>query len=171
MTEQTDTSEDEGGGQGITVSRLIPANKITTRQIVQAARATLKGHAVRALNIAIVDDATITSLNQRYMCEAKPTDVLSFDLRDDYDDNTIEGEVVVSAEAAGRQAADWGVEVREEILRYVIHGTLHLMGYEDQSPADKRKMRLAEDRILGGLQLTDDQMEGSNKRRRIMGGG
>ena len=151
MTEGKDTFLDDVDGGCITVSGRVTVNGVTSHRIIEAVRATLQGRAVRALNIAFVDDETITSINQRYLNKAKFTDVLSFDLRDDKDDEAIDGEVVVSCQRACAQAKDLGVDVDEELLRYVIHGTLHLMGYEDGTKADSRRMRLAEDEVLAGL--------------------
>ena len=95
-----------------------------------------------ALSIAIVDEATIRQLNRRYLRHDWPTDVLSFPLeeRADY----IEGEVVDSAEVAAKAAAEVPWPGTEELLLYVIHGTLHLVGYRDKQPEESAKMRAAE---------------------------
>ena len=154
MTEQTDTFPDKSNGGSITVSRLAPIGGLTSRRIIRAVRATLKGREMHSLSIAVVDDATIASIKRRYLNDARATDVLSFDLRDDEDDEAIEGEIVVSAETAHRQAKDLAVDPAEEILRYVIHGTLHLMGYDDHNSASRRRMRLAEDKVLLSFKST-----------------
>jgi len=151
VNEQTEKSPDDGEGGSITVSPLASAQEVTSRQIIRAVRAALRDREVHALNVAVVDDGTIAAINQRYLDKAEPTDVLSFDLRDDPQDGAIEGEIVISAETARRQADDLGIGTDEEILRYVIHGTLHLMGYDDAGSADKRRMGLEEDKILAGL--------------------
>ncbi len=148
MSEQTDTSADEGGERGISVRRLAPSHGVTSRQIVRAVRAALGGHPIRTISVAIVDDGVMASLHERHLGEARATDVLAFDLRDDPDDERIEGEIVVSAEAASRQGGQLRVEAGEELLRYAVHGTLHLMGYEDHTPAGRRRMREAENRVL-----------------------
>ena len=150
MSEQTDTSVDDEGEQRVTVRRLTRANGMTARQITRAVRAALDGRSAE-LSVAIVDDATIASLHERYLNDATPTDVLAFDLRDGPEPAGIEGEIVVSAETARRQAAELGVDAGEELLRYAVHGTLHLMGQDDHTPAGRRHMRQAEDRILAGL--------------------
>ena len=99
-----------------------------------------------ALSIAIVDDATIRQLNRRYLQHDWPTDVLSFPLdeRADY----LEGEVVVSAEVAAKAAAEVPWPGTEELLLYVIHGTLHLVGYRDKQPEEIAEMRAAEKTYL-----------------------
>jgi rRNA maturation RNase YbeY len=154
VTEQTETSSDDDGGGGcITVSGSVPVNGVTSHQIIEAVRATLHGREVRALNIAFVDDGTIRSINKRYLNKAKVTDVISFDLRDDEDDEAIDGEVVISGERACVQARDLGVSEDEELLRYVIHGVLHLMGYDDSVQEDRQRMSLAEDQVLSSLDV------------------
>jgi len=94
------------------------------------------------LSIAIVDDPTIHRLNRQYLQHDWPTDVLSFPLeqRAGY----LEGEVVVSAETAEKVAEQVPWTGPEELLLYVIHGTLHLVGYRDKSPEEVAKMRAAE---------------------------
>lgn len=151
MSEQTETSADEDGERGISVRRLAGTYGVTSRQITRAVRAALGDQPVRTVSVAIVDDATITSLHERYLGDARPTDVLAFDLRDDPNDERIEGEIIVSAETVGRQAKDLGVAAAEELLRCAIHGALHLTGRDDATPAQRRQMRQAEDLALAGL--------------------
>ncbi len=103
-----------------------------------------------SLSIAIVDDPTIAELHQRYMGLPGPTDVLSFDLAD-RPGGAIEGEVVASADTAAAQAAHRGLPHRQELLRYVIHGTLHLTGMADHTPAGRKAMRAREDQVLAAI--------------------
>jgi probable rRNA maturation factor len=98
------------------------------------------------LSIAIVDDATIQPLNRRYLGHDYPTDVLSF-LLERHDDH-LEGEVIVSVETAAREAAEFGWTTEEELLLYVIHGTLHLVGHDDSAPVELDHMRQLEQHYL-----------------------
>ena len=98
------------------------------------------------LSIAIVDDPTIHGLNRQYLEHDYPTDVLSFLLERDAD--SLEGEVIVSLDTAARRAAEFGWSAADELLLYVIHGTLHLVGYDDQAEAARGEMRAAERRVL-----------------------
>jgi probable rRNA maturation factor len=98
------------------------------------------------LSIAIVDDPTIHRLNRQYLKHDYPTDVLSFLL--DRDERGLEGEVIVSVDTAARRAAEFGWSTADELLLYVIHGTLHLVGYDDQTESAREKMRAAERRML-----------------------
>jgi probable rRNA maturation factor len=98
------------------------------------------------LSIAIVDDPTIHGLNRQFLEHDHPTDVLSFLL--ERDKGSLEGEVIVSLDTAARRSAEFGWSAADELLLYVIHGTLHLVGYDDQVEAARGEMRAAERRIL-----------------------
>jgi rRNA maturation RNase YbeY len=76
------------------------------------------------------------------------TDVLTFDLRDEPASREVEGEIVVSVDTARRQADELGTAFREELVRYVIHGVLHLTGKDDRTTDQRKTMRFAENRIL-----------------------
>ena len=102
------------------------------------------GHA--EISIAIVDDATIARLHQQYLDDPEPTDVLSFVL--ERSDQYLEGEVVVSAETAVAYAARHKSTPQDELLRYVIHGTLHLTGYDDATPRQRTAMQTRERKYL-----------------------
>ena len=94
MTEQSETSTSEGDPRRITVRRLTKVKGVTNRQLIRAVRTTVADHPVRTISIAVVDDATITPLHERYLGDDCPTDVLAFDLRDDLEDASIDGEIV-----------------------------------------------------------------------------
>lgn len=83
------------------------------------------------LSIALVRDATIRVLNHRYRGEDKPTDVLSFPLADALQPFLL-GEVIISTETAARQAERYGRPLREELQVLLIHGILHLLGYDHE---------------------------------------
>ena len=92
--------------------------------------------------MAAVDDRTIHQLNRRYLDHDYPTDVLSFVLEEG--PGTVEGEIIVSGDTAAASAPGYGWPAQDELLLYVIHGMLHLVGYDDKSPADAARMRQAE---------------------------
>lgn len=106
------------------------------------------GFSAGSISVAIVDDATIHQLNRQYLDHDWPTDVLSFLLEEDRAAGWLNGEVVVSQETAARQAAGYSWTSTEELLLYLIHGTLHLAGFDDADEALRREMRQAEDRYL-----------------------
>jgi len=98
------------------------------------------------ISVAVVDDATICRLHRKYLKEYEPTDVMSFVY--ERGENSLEGEVIVSAETA-RMTAEWyGWTAKDELLLYMIHGTLHLVGYDDGTPEEKARMRREEETYL-----------------------
>jgi len=99
-----------------------------------------------SISVAIVDDPTIHDLNRRFLQHDWPTDVLSFVL--EASQQHLDGELVMSAETALRQATSYGWSGAEELLLYVIHGTLHLVGYQDKQTAEIQAMRAAEEKYL-----------------------
>lgn len=123
------------------------------RLIRQAVRWVLRSHQIdtACVDVVIVNDETIADLHGRYLNDPGPTDVLSFLLESA--PGYLEGEVIVSVETAERQARSLGVELAQELLLYVIHGTLHLVGYDDQTVSERRRMRRAERRVFEDLGL------------------
>ena len=100
------------------------------------------------LNIVFVDDTLITNLNREYLKKDTTTDVMSFILEKDFEKGTLEGEVYANLEQIQRQAQDYKVSWQNELFRVVIHGVLHLVGYDDQTPEDKKQMTDKEDHYL-----------------------
>jgi probable rRNA maturation factor len=139
---------------GITVSQLAPARAVSVRDVIRAVRLAGKDRSISALNVVLASDELLARLHGRFMGDPTPTDVLTFDLREDVKARrgAIEGEVVVSVETASREAKRRGLSLRVEVLRYVIHGTLHLVGYDDGTPVQQRRMRREEDRVLACLE-------------------
>ena len=96
------------------------------------------GYQMGEVSLAIVDDPTIHRLNREHLQHDYPTDVLSF-LWESHE--RLEGEVIVSADTATANAAEYHWPPQDEVLLYIIHGTLHLVGYDDHSPGDRETMR------------------------------
>ena len=99
------------------------------------------------ISIAIVDDSEITRLNKEYLKHNETTDVISFDLSDDSDDQR-SFEIIVNAEMADRQGKSRGHSVEAELALYITHGFLHNLGFDDDLPHKAKKMHQAEDEIL-----------------------
>jgi len=114
------------------------------------------------LGLLITDDETVRKLNQEYRGIDEPTDVLSFALVERKpgsspfitppDDLLHLGEVVISYPQAVRQAEENNHKVEEEVALLVIHGILHLLGYEHDEPAREREMRALEERVLSKVE-------------------
>lgn len=103
------------------------------------------------LSFVFVSDSKIKTLNKKYLRHDYATDVLTFDWRQLGGRYSVEGEIIISAQTAKRHAVEYDVSVKDEILLYMVHGVLHLMGYDDHSPAQIKKMRAQEKKLLAVL--------------------
>jgi probable rRNA maturation factor len=90
------------------------------------------------ISIAIVSDARISRLHRDFMNIPGPTDVITFD----------HGEVVISAQTAAVHAAEYGHSTEHEVALYVVHGFLHLNGYDDRLKNDRARMEREQKRIM-----------------------
>ncbi|WP_339683613.1 rRNA maturation RNase YbeY [Gimesia maris] len=122
------------------------------------------------ISLAIVDNPTIRQLNQQYLEHDYDTDVLSFLLDCDTAMDTnqmelrgagrqIEGEVIVSAEMAVVMSAEYQWPAEQELLLYVIHGLLHLCGYDDLTEEELHIMRQREQQIFDHWQISIPRRE------------
>ena len=85
-------------------------------------------------------------MNARFLRKNRPTDVLAFSYGND--DDGVAGEIVVSSETAARVAAEIDELPERELLRYCVHGMLHLCGYDDQTAEERRIMETTQERLL-----------------------
>lgn len=108
------------------------------------------------LSILLTDDASVQELNRTYRATDAPTDVLSFSQAEGDEFTRPDGasphlgDVIVSLETARRQAMEHGVELQDETAHLVVHGMLHLLGYDHETPEEETVMRAHEDAVLGG---------------------
>lgn len=101
------------------------------------------------LSLVFLTDAAQTQLHADFLSDPTPTDVITFE-----GDPALgtAGEICVSADTAATYAKEHGRDFSDELLLYVVHGWLHLAGYDDLQPAKKRVMRRAEARAMRILQ-------------------
>ena len=92
------------------------------------------------VSVALLDDDAIEHLNRVHLGHEGPTDVLAFALYEDGE--PVLGDVYVGVDQAARQAADAGVTLDEELVRLVVHGTLHVLGLDHPEDADARVQSL-----------------------------
>ncbi|HJZ90476.1 MAG TPA: rRNA maturation RNase YbeY [Gemmataceae bacterium] len=125
-------------------------------RLKESARTVLAGEGVKEakVSLAFVDDATIAGLNQRFLDHEGPTDVITFPLSG-RGARKLEGEVVIGVDVAQREASDRGHDVNTELCLYVIHGVLHLCGFDDGTPRGASEMRRKEREYLRQLNLPD----------------
>lgn len=98
------------------------------------------------VSLLITDDAEIGELHERFLGDPSPTDVISFAL-------DCGAELVVSRETARRTARAHGHTLRAELALYIVHGILHVTGFDDVRPRDRVRMRAAERAVLARLRL------------------
>jgi probable rRNA maturation factor len=118
--------------------KALPIDRRRVRRVVEAVLCDAEIADAR-ISVAFVGDRTIAALHQRFLDDPEPTDVLSFVL--ERSGNSLEGEVVVSAETARARAAEYKSTPEDELVRYVIHGLLHLVGFDDATSRQRTVMR------------------------------
>jgi probable rRNA maturation factor len=113
-------------------------HRITTRQLKKAAAKILSDLGCpdgTELSVSIVGDRTIRRINRDYLAKDRPTNVISFSLREGEHgavNSHALGDVIISADTAAREAADGGIETHERISFLLLHGILHLCGYDHE---------------------------------------
>lgn len=121
---------------------------VDVERLSSLVRRILTDHGIKkgVLSVAIVDDPTIHDVNLRFLQHDEPTDVVSFVLEEG--ESSLDGEIVLGADTAARTAAQLQVAADDELLLYAVHGTLHLVGYDDLSDEPRREMRAQERKYL-----------------------
>ena len=103
------------------------------------------------LGIFLVNATEMARLNQQFLQQAGPTDVITFDYADASPDAQLHGDLFVCVEEAIRQARQFRTTWQAELVRYIVHGILHLQGYDDAAPSRRRVMKREEDLLLRRL--------------------
>ncbi|HPA16807.1 MAG TPA: rRNA maturation RNase YbeY [Verrucomicrobiae bacterium] len=93
------------------------------------------------VSVVFLGSRAMAAANGRFLGHAGPTDVITFE----------HGEILVCADVAHGEARGRGIPFAEEVLRYAVHGWLHLCGYDDGLPADRRRMHAAQERLVACL--------------------
>lgn len=104
-----------------------------------------QNHIVGEINIIFCTATKLLKINQLHLKHNDHTDIITFDYTVG---NIISGDLYISLERVRSNAKELGVPFLEEILRVIIHGVLHLMGYKDKSSATRKEMRAKEDQCL-----------------------
>ena len=133
----------------VSIQNLQKRVRVSAPRLARLARRILAslGRADRDVHISVVDDRRIRPLNARYLGQRRPTDVLAFNLEGPGPARLL-GEVVISAETASRQARRLGVPAALELDLLLVHGLLHLAGYDDHEPLEARLMHERERELL-----------------------
>ncbi len=137
----------------VSVDWTVDARPLRDAEVCAAAQAAAAhgGQPDLALSIVLVDEPYLTDLHSRFLQDPTPTDVISFDLGPGPGP---QGEVYVSVDRAQEVVQARGGSVQAEIALYVVHGVLHLCGFDDRNGEDRKAMRAAERSVLSGLGYT-----------------
>lgn len=128
-----------------------PIARAGVQSVVRAVLAG-EGRARATVGLCLSDDAHLHALNREYRGKDRATDVLSFPAEAQPGDDPAEadylGDIVISMERAERQAPRFSATFEEETARLLVHGLLHLLGYDHHAPADGRRMKARERHYL-----------------------
>lgn len=133
------------------------AARVRSRSLIALGRRVLAAEEVEAgsaLSVVVTDDSAVRLLNWRFLGIDEPTDVLSFGLtaKTRFVTSTAAerqlGEIVISFPTAQRQAREAGRTLDDELAHLLVHGILHILGYDHQRPAQAGLMRAREDELL-----------------------
>jgi probable rRNA maturation factor len=143
----------------VRIHREVAADELDDAAVRAAVCAALEhgGASGRSVDVVLVDDPTLTELHGRFLDDPTPTDVIAFELGEsDGDEDDPWGEVYVSVDRARDIAARRGVSPARELALYCVHGTLHLVGFDDIDAADRARMRDAEQSVMRALGYAAD---------------
>ena len=121
-----------------------PRRRTRKAPLERAVRGVLReeGRNTGDVRVVLINHARCIRLNEVFLRHRGTTDVISFPLGEG---NDLEGEIYLNLDQASVQAKQYGVSGRNETIRLVVHGTLHLLGYDDTTAALRRVMKLRED--------------------------
>ena len=127
-----------------------PRLRVRRRGLVEAIRCVAKGERRRRAEVSVVliGNRASARMNRKFLGHEGGTDVISFPLGEG---RRIEGEIYVNLDRARDQAREYSVTLAEEVSRLVVHGTLHLFGYDDRTAPLARRMKRREDLYVGVL--------------------
>lgn len=106
-----------------------------------------EGHPPGEISLIFCSDTYLHDMNVQYLDHDTLTDVITFP----YSDQSVTGDIFISVDRVSDNARDLGVPMQQELHRVMVHGVLHLMGYEDETPEKKAIMREKEDHYLANL--------------------
>ncbi|MGE5502608.1 MAG: rRNA maturation RNase YbeY [Ignavibacteriales bacterium] len=125
--------------------------------VTAAAEAALAGERGRAATVLLTNDETVRELNGRFRGKDKPTNVLSFPAVENPEGFI--GDIALAYETCAREAAEQGKTFAHHLQHLVVHGVLHLVGYDHESDAEAEAMEALEREILAGLGVPDPYAE------------
>jgi len=104
------------------------------------------GCKVSSIEANFIDSGSILEINRKYLGHNYCTDIITFDYS--YEKNNLDGELFISLPEAAENSKKYRVSIDDELSRLIIHGILHLIGYDDKTPAEKKIMKIQEDKFI-----------------------
>lgn len=128
---------------------------VDTKKITTLCEKILADASVRTgrLGVVLVDPETIRQYNRDFLQHDYPTDVISFPIEERLSDGHLEAEVLACTQVAKERAGEFAWTPEEEILLYIVHGVLHLVGFDDATPDTRSEMRKKEKEYLAYLEI------------------
>ena len=123
-------------------------NKLFVHSVISQIRNTLSLK-IKSLEITFVSQETIRKVNNEYLSHDYSTDIITFDYSNER--NILDGEIIISLKDAEENSKKYQVTFDNELLRLIIHGILHLLGYDDITLSKRRVMKKAENAITDNL--------------------
>jgi len=144
------TTAKRSEGAALGVRFLCPPKTLTRRDTLYVLRLLQSKCRLRRwrLTCVVASDAVLRRLNRRFHGRDRSTDVLAFDLGPSAPDVRPCADIVVNAERARRVARRLGLSAREELVRYIVHGVLHLTGLDDAHPRARRRMERRQEALV-----------------------
>lgn len=139
----------------IVVTRQVKISGFTNKKIIELAKVILLKEGIKKamISVALLDDKDIHAANKKFLDHDEPTDVITFPL--DQAKNKLTGEILIGVGVARRHAKNARHLLEHELTLYLIHGLLHLCGFDDLNPVARKKMRKRERFHLSRLGLPD----------------
>ena len=119
--------------------------KLTIHKLISLLKKELN-FTIRNLEISFVNSSEIIRLNSEYLSHKYSTDIITFDYSKL--DSSLEGEILISLDDAIDNSKKFRISFQEELIRLVLHGVLHLLGYKDKRKDERRVMKLKEDSLM-----------------------
>jgi probable rRNA maturation factor len=140
--------------------RACALNSALVRKLSRAVLAKIEADPESEVGLFFVGSSEMAQLNEKFLGHAGSTDVITFNYADTLPATRkticqrLHGEIFICPDVAVAQSQMFRTDWREELARYIIHGILHLAGFDDLAPAARRKMKREESRLLSDVAAT-----------------
>lgn len=132
----------------VTTPKNIKLDKILFHSVVSDLKKTLE-FSIKSLSLNFIESDLMIEINTKYLGHNYDTDIITFS----YSENktNLDGEIFISIDQAIENAVRYNVHLDSEIIRLIVHGILHLLGFNDKNQKDKRRMKREENRLTSSL--------------------